>query len=270
MADQSDVETLLVEMAASALYPNGATNPSAVGPVCRVYRGWPTPAGLDADLGIGIVNVSVFPIDGGARTTTRYPETWFPTQATAPTLTAAVSGITATFSGTAASGQVAGLRVDDRSFVYRVQDGDTPAAVAANLGTMARSAFAVSVVASSVAIPGAGTLQARVVADTPTMQEVRRQVRDFRITCWCASPAIRDSVATTLDQRFATARFVTFPDTTTGRLIFSGSTVFDQSENATLYRRDLVYTVEYPTILTAVQPAMLFGSGTLDEVAFIA
>ena len=76
-------------------------------------------------------------------------------------------------------GQVAGLRVDNTTFAYRVQAGDTPAAVAANLGTLIRPAFAVAVSGSSVTVPGAGTMLARVVADTPAMQEVRRQVRDF-------------------------------------------------------------------------------------------
>ena len=32
MADQSDVETLLVSMVAAALYPNGPSGASAVGP----------------------------------------------------------------------------------------------------------------------------------------------------------------------------------------------------------------------------------------------
>jgi hypothetical protein len=31
------------------------------------------------------------------------------------------------------------------------------------------------------------------------------------------------------------------------------------------YRRDLIYTVEYPTITTAQQPSMLFGASDLNS-----
>lgn len=68
MADQADVETALVQIASAALYPQGTTGPSICGTLCRVYRGWPTPAGLDADLAAGAVNVSVYPVDGGSKT----------------------------------------------------------------------------------------------------------------------------------------------------------------------------------------------------------
>jgi hypothetical protein len=270
MADQVDVETLLVSLAADALYPNGVTAPSAIGPICRIYRGWPTPAALDVDLAAGRVNVTVFPIDAGGRTTTRYPDCWFPTVAPPPALTVSTTATTATFAGTAAAGQVAGLRVDDQTYVYRVQEADTPASIAASVGLLVRSNRVVTVAGSSVAVPGAGTFVARVVADATVMQEVRRQAKDFRLTCWCPTPALRDSVVAAIDLRFAPLRFITFADGSGGRLLFAGSTVFDQSENATLYRRDLVYTVEYPTILSATQPAMLFGDGTLEGVTFVA
>ena len=71
MADQSDVEAVLVALASAALYPQGIDADSVCGQPCRVYRGWPNPLALDADLAAGRVNVTVFPVDGATRNTTR-------------------------------------------------------------------------------------------------------------------------------------------------------------------------------------------------------
>jgi hypothetical protein len=100
--------------------------------------------------------------------------------------------------------------------------------------------------------------------------EVRRQTQGFRVICWCPSPSLRDTAAVAIDTMLATVRFITMPDGTAARLTFSGSTVLDQSQDAILYRRDLVYTVEYATTITAVQPSMLFGSLDLNAANLIA
>jgi hypothetical protein len=44
-------------------------------------------------------------------------------------------------------------------------------------------------------------------------------------------------------------------------LIFAGGTTRDQGANQSLYRRDFIYTAEYPTTLAEIEPAMLFGVG---------
>ena len=141
MADESDVETALVSLASAALYPNGASSPSVPGPDCRIYRGWPNSAALDADLTAGRINVTVVSRTWPRGTTTRYTQirSGSPAQAT---LTVSVSGTSATFGGSAALGQVAGILVDGpggQSYAYRTQVGDNPSLVAANLAALART-----------------------------------------------------------------------------------------------------------------------------------
>jgi hypothetical protein len=269
MADQSDVENALVSLVASALYPNGTDAASVPGPDCRIYRGWPNSTGLDKDLADGKINVTVFPCSGVGHTTTRYAEQWVGPQ-TKPSLTAIVAGTSVTFGGRADIGQIAGILADGRSYAYRTQTGDTPELVAANLAAMARDRSIVRLSWSTLTIAGAGSLLARVVADAPVQQEVRRQEQDFRATCWCPTPASRDSAAAAIDGALSSIRFLALPDGTQGRLIYAGTTVFDQSQNASLYRRDLMYSVEYATIIAATQPAMLFGSLVLNAASFTA
>jgi len=267
MADQSDVENALVALAATALYPNGSGSPSLPGPDCRVYRGWPNSSALDTDLAAGRINVTVFPQGEPGRNTTRYLQHWLgsPVQ---PTLTATVSGVSVTIGGSASPGQLVGILVNNSSYVYSTQAGDTLDLVAANLASFARIDWIVSLSGSSLAIPGAGRVVARVAAAAPVVQELRRQDQRFRITCWCPTPTTRDASTSAIDLLLAGFQFIDLADGTQGRIQYRGSLVFDQSQDALLYRRDLIYDVEYPTTITALQPAMLFGDVGLNAAIF--
>jgi hypothetical protein len=270
MADESDVENTLVSLAAAALYPSGAGTQSVPGPDCRIYRGWPNASALNADLAAGRINVTVFPIHGvsaHARTTTRYTPIWA-VQSVQPTLTATVLGASVTFGGSADLGQLAGVLVSGQGYSYRTQVGDNTALVAANLAERIRPDMIVQLSGSTVTIPNVGTLLARVVADATAQQEIRRQELNFRVTCWCPTPATRDVAATAIDISLAQVPFVPLPDGSSARVTYYGTAVLDQSENALLYRRDLLYRVEYPTMLTASQPAMLFGDLLLNAADF--
>lgn len=258
MADQSDVEEALAALISAALYPAGANAGSAIGSVCRIYRGWPNAAALDADLAAGRVNVTVFPVEASARNTTRWALEWSVTPAS-PTLSAAVNGLTASFTGSAGTGQLAGLLVDANSYVYRAQPGDTPALVAAALAALVRVDRIAGLAGGSVTVPGAARLVARVVADATGVQEVRRQEQGFRVTAWCNAPDIRDATCTLIDAALAGITFLALPDGSAGRLRYRGTATMDQSQDAALYRRDLIYTVEYPTTLASLLPAMLFA-----------
>ena len=99
--------------------------------------------------------------------------------------------------------------------------------------------------------------------------ELRRQAQDFRVVCWCPTPVVRDQVASIVDTALAAANFLNMPDGTGARLRFAGTTVFDQAQNALLYRRDLIYSVEYATTMSAAQAAMIFGDLQLGGVDYI-
>jgi hypothetical protein len=268
MADQSDVETALVALVSAAVYPTGTDSNSVPGPVCRIYRGWPKAAALNADLAAGRINITVFPASPAVRNTTRYPDQWA-TTAVVPSLTVTVAGITVTFGGTASIGQLAGVRVDGQAYPYRTTATDTPASVAANIAALARANGIVTLSQASLTFQGAGEVLARVVADASGSMEVPRQIQSFRIICWCSTPLLRDATASAIDVSLAAMRFITLADGTAARLVFSGTATFDQSQDAILYRRDLIYSVEYATTVTALLPSMLFGSLDLNEANFI-
>ena len=265
MADQSEVETALAALAAEALYPHGPEAESRPGPPCRIYRGWPNPTALDADLAMGRINVTIFAGDTSPRLTTRFTEEWLSTPAL-PTLLVSTSARSITFSGNADPGQVAGILIDRQPYLYRTRAGDSPALVAATLTAQIRTTQIVHLRGASLEIPDAQALKARVAIDRPSFQEIRRQLATIRITCWCPSPETRDSTATIIDTAFAAMPFIQLPDTSQARLTFAGGAVLDQSANASLYRRDLLYAVEYATTQTQLQPSMLFGTLGLNAI----
>ena len=265
MADLADVESALVGLATDALYPGGLAEPSSVNADCRIYRGWPTPAALDADLRAGRVNVTVFPDTAAGQTLTRYASEWHGTP-TAPTLDGTTVDDTITFTGSADVGQVAGIKIGNQTFVYRTVSGDTPLAVAANLATAIRQERIVRLTGNTITVPGASGIVVRVVADGIAMREVRRQSHDIRISFWCPTPTLRDSAPAMVDIALAGLNFVELPDTSRGRIDYKNTAIFDQSQSAILYRRDLIYTVEYPTIVSASMPAMVFGDLLLNAI----
>lgn len=263
MADQSDVETVLVGLVAAILYPQGQTATSILGRVCRIYRGWPNSAALDADLAAGVVNVTVFPQSGHQRNTTRWLDGYEVTTPNLPTLAVVVSGASATFSGLAGAGQLAGLLVDRLALVHRTAVNDTPASVAAILAAQLTDRRVVQLDGATLTIPGVGLLVGRVVADQMAQWETRRQRQGFRVTCWCSDPVTRDRAATAIDAALSAQTFIALPDGRMGRLRFVASTVFDQSQDAALYRRDLLYSVDYATIVSMALPSMIFGDVSL-------
>ena len=258
MPSQADAETALTRLAATALYPTGPGNPSVVTATVRVFRGWPNAAALDVDLAAGRVNVTVFPVPGATKVTTRYPANPIANPAT-PALTVSVTNYTATFAGAAAPGQLAGLLIDGKPYVYRTAIGDTPELVAAILATAVNADRPALSSGASVFTPGTIPI-ARTVADATATSELRRQVQTFRITAWCPTPDLRDAICAALDPTFAATPFLTLSDGSAARLTFVSTTTFDQRQDASLYRRDLLYAVEFPTTLVASQPSMLFGT----------
>jgi hypothetical protein len=270
MADQSDVENALVAAITATLYPNGATGASVIADgrvTVRIYRGWPASAALHGDLTEGILNVTVFP-SSEPRDTTRYPAGWTVTTAIVPTMTASIQGTSITFAGTTAAGQMAGIAVDGTAYIYLVQAGDTTALVAAALAAQLIAAGRiVQMSGATLTIPAASRLLARVEQAQSAFRETRRQRQSFRVSCWCPDPMSRDQVASTIDAAIANTAFLTLADGTGARITLEGGTTIDQAENATLYRRDLIYACDYATTLTAAQPAMVFGTGTLSSPA---
>ncbi len=263
MADISDVEQALTNSVTAMLYPEGSSQASIAGITCRIYRGWPNTATLSSDLSAGIVNVTITSNNDSGKTTTRYLVEW-QYDDIVPDLTASVTGQTIFIAGTAAVGNVVGALIDGRAFAYRISLGDTPDLIAANLCAAVQPTFIAELSGPRINMPGATSVVARVVNDNLACYEGRRQEKDVRVVLWCPNPTVRDSLAAAIDLSVAQSPFLLLSDRTNARMTYRSSATFDQSQNALLYRRDLVYTVEYATVISASLPSMLFGASVIN------
>lgn len=80
-----------------------------------------------------------------------------------------------------------------------------------------------------------------------SITEIRRQERLFQLVIWSPTPQARTAIASVVDVLLADTTRFTLPDTTSARLIYKGSPVTDILEKSNIFRRDLLYTVEYAT-----------------------
>ena len=194
------------------------------------------------------------------RNTTRFPDEWRSLRPPVPTLTISVEENVATIGGTGDPGQLAGLLIARVAAVHRTLPGDTPATVATALGAAFNTAhIALTAQAAQIVAPVGTAIVARVQADQPSLRETRRQEMPFRVICWCPDPNSRDLVAAAIDSALSAFDFLGLPDGMAGRLRYVGTSSSDRAQDAALYRRDLIYTVDYATTLAADLSRLLFG-----------
>ena len=269
MADLADVEEALLSGAYTALFPGGVLDTRVPASSVRLYRGWPVAAALDLDLAAGIPQVTVVPKAHTSRLTTRWPVE-VRAQGTACPLTSIASNNAVTFSGGAGSGILAGVLVDRLTYAYRCQNGDTPALVAASLAEQARADTVVWLSGTTLTFPLASLVVGRAYADYLTSTEFRRQRQGFSVILWCPDPTSRDALAGIVDGAYAQLAFLSLSDGTVGHLRYLSTTSYDQSEDSTLYRRDLNYVVDYPTTVQSTASSMLFGDTNFNSTRYFA
>jgi hypothetical protein len=166
------------------------------------------------------------------------------------------------------AGELAGLLIDEQAFVYRAQAGDGAGLVAAALADLVRAVRSCWLQQASVTVPGAIRLQARTAGVATIVQEWGRQEQAFRISVFCPSPQVRDAVCSAVGGSLSQVAFLALADGTAGRLRYRSSTSSDGEQVASIYRRDLVFEVEYGTTVTQQAPAMLFGDLDYNGTTF--
>ncbi len=271
MANISAVEASIAALAASFAYPNGMAGESVVGSDVRIFRGWPDPVQLNQDMAARVCDVSIYSIPGGSRDTSRYPRDWHSLPATPATLTVTSSGNVVTFGGTPGAAQLASLSAANIGYSYAVQASDTLATIASGLAAAVNADGRLVATAAGPAVTitttgGNGKTATGYANSTGTAwRETRRQEQRMMVSIWCPTPELRDLLGGAIDNGFSDVDFIDAGDPTTTRIRYFGTSETDSGTNASLYRRDLNFLCEYPTIQTLVAAPMVFGVGTLED-----
>lgn len=244
MADLDDILGKMVTLITGIIYPNGTDHSSSTGGTVKVYEGWPIPSILESDLAAGTAHVSVFP-QQAERNTTRRPIAFEEAHIPAATLTATVAGNVVTIGGTVTIPQAVMVIANDVGYAYQLRTGDTLAGIAASLAALIPNATADG---TSITISGVYRLSANVIVNGIACKETRRQERVIQVTVWAPTPAIRTAIVKVVDPYLGAIERFSLDDYTVARLTYRGSPITDNLQKATIYRRDLLYSVEYPTI----------------------
>lgn len=247
MAGLADVSAALVARIAQIVYPNGTSQPSITGQPVKIYGGWPVPGVLEKDLKAEKVHISVFPPNGMEKVIDSAVSDWRELVAPAITLSLTLAGQTVTVGGTVSTPQNAALVVDGKGYAYGVQTGDTLTAIATALAAMVSADQPASSSGAVVTIPGAKAISPRVGGAGTSIRELRRQERPFRITVWANCFDSRDPLADLLDAELSGTFHLTLPDGMIATLRYKSSSQDDSGQKESIYRRDLIYAVEFST-----------------------
>jgi hypothetical protein len=270
MADFTDVANALRDTIAAALYPNGIGSPSAVGFGVQVYQGWPEPEKLDADLKAGLGHVSVWPTPNEKPVADHFPD-WQTLSITAPTLTATLAGQAITIGGTVSTPQTAAVAADNLAYAYAVQPADTLSSIAAALAAgLTAAGITASAAGAVVTLASAKHIAARVGGQGTSYRELRRQERVFQVSCWAPNFTNRDLLSKAVDVALGANWRLQLADGTYGNSSYRGSTQRDEMQKQLVYRRDVLYSVEYATIQTRTDAQVLIDTLNTSAATVIA
>lgn len=252
MADSTDVLSAMAGLATAAIYPTGTGVLPSFGFHARIYPGWPDRSNLDRDLRqpTPVVNITFFKLEVGERNVTRFSRDWETISQSPKTLALTVdpTGKQITVSGTIATPQNVLLMINGKPYHHAVQSNDTLAGIAADLATKVNVDTPASSAGAVITIPDAYRVMGRVGTSGKMMRELRRQEARFMATVWAHDPKVRSDASKILDIALSTPAFMSMPDGSKARIIYERSADDDAPQKELLYRRDLVFCVEYATV----------------------
>jgi hypothetical protein len=278
MADLSDVTAYLATAASNAAYPNGTSQPSVAAMDCRIFEGWPIPDQLDRDMlgqmlsgttvvprsGGRVANVSVYPMPGTGIVVYQQQDQTYVITPPAISSTFTLVGNVITVTGQPAPGEYLTLVVDD-AYVYS-QTGASTSALLNNLLTLTTPIYdhngilvgtagplstdypGTVATATTLTVPFGHSLVVRQGGAAVLGKVTHRQRQSVMVTVWAPTHGTRDSLAKAIDNAIKQVIKVAMPDTSQALIIYSRTNVSDERQATAIYRRDLIYDVEYATV----------------------
>ena len=267
MADLGDVTAFLANMVWSAVFPSGANQPNVAGATVKVFEGWPIPATLDTDIAAGAAQISIFPLkSAGASIEQFINNEQYTIKAPTPGMTAVVSNTSVTLTGTPVTGEYASITVNKQN-TYSAS-GPTVSAILAGIASQAGGMVSVS--GNTITFPNTNLLTCQIGAPGVAGFVTHRQRQPIQITVWAPNPPMRNVLASAVGNALRQSVRITFPDTSQGLLVFSHETQTDEQERASIYRRDMIFNVDYATLETyAVNEITSFGATFDDGTSFL-
>jgi hypothetical protein len=130
------------------------------------------------------------------------------------------------------------------------QTGANTAAMLSALATEAQGKGypSASATATTLTIPFGHSLVVRQGGTAVLGKVTHRQRQSVMVTVWSPTQAARSTLAGAIDNAIKNKIKVAMPDTSQALVIYSRTNVLDDRQSTAIYRRDLIYDVEYATV----------------------
>jgi hypothetical protein len=261
MASSDDVARFLARRIADIIYPGGSQLPGIVNVSVKIFPGWPVPGTLQQDINKGCVQISVWPLPTERKINTALGRPCLVMAKGQPTLQFTVNGSFISVDGIASTPANVRISLDGKQYFFHFQTGSTPEQVIDKLSLELPKAFTVlnklcvlMVEQISVFVTSAGT----------AVRELRRQLKDFQVTVWAPTPGLRDRIGTAIDTALSEQCHIDLNDGAPAQLLYARQFDSDRSENWHVYRRDLIFSVNYATTQTIAAPEVIMTVVTLN------
>jgi len=247
LADITDVTDALEQIALAACYPNGTSSPSVSGRPIDIAQGWVASGDLDSGLTAGTTFVTVYSVPSS---TSKLPVPLSRSSdgvimAPVHGMSAVVSDLSFTLSGTPTLGEYATVIVGAHAYSYLAVSGDTVQIVAAALAAQIPGA---AVSGSMVSLTSGPSIAVRIGAPATMGRIIDRESQNVIVGVWAPNPSDRTVVARALKVAVAQNLVIVMPDTSEAMLITRGTTQTDKNELELAFRRDLTVQVTFDTV----------------------
>ncbi len=246
-ADITDVTDAIEQIAIAACYPNGTSLPSVSGKPIDIAQGWVESGDLDSGLTAGTTFVTVYSVPSS---TSKLPVPLSGSSdgvIVAPVhgMSAVVSDLSFTLSGTPTLGEYATVIVGGRAYSYLAVAGDTVQIVAAALAAQIQGA---AVSGSTVSLTSGPSITVRIGAPATMGRTIDRESQNVILGVWAPNPSDRTVVARVLRVAVAQNLVIVMPDTSEALLDAKGTTQTDKNQLELAWRRDLTVQVTFDTV----------------------
>lgn len=260
MADLSDITEYLAGVAAAAVYPNGTLQPSVAAMDVRIYEGWPQAEKLDRDVkgenddGSARTNgqaahVSVYPMPGTGNAVFQIQDKTYVITPVTLGMAVSVVGNVISVTGQPNAGEFLTL-VCDNAVVLSRGGASTSALLAALAADAVAAGYAATSDATSLTVPVVHDLVVRQGGKALMGKVLNRQTQLVMISVWAPNRIARSQLASAIDILVKKSIRITLPDTSQAIVKYNRTNQSDEMQTDVVYRRDLIFDVEYATVET--------------------
>lgn len=200
------------------------------------------------------MHISVWPLPAERKISTALGRPFQVTAKGKPALLFTVNGSIISVSGVADAATNVRISLNGKTYTSHFRPGTTAEQAITALSMTLPKSFTVL---SSVCILMVENLSVYVTTAGTAVRELRRQIKDFQVTIWAPAPGLRECIGSAIEMALSEQCHIDLNDGAPAQLLYTRQFDSDRSENWHVYRRDLIFSVNYATTQTIAAPEVM-------------